>query len=112
MNMSTASKSGTRNPSRRNWRNGDRPRSRSGSRARPHPLTELASAVRALIRFHQTQADWFPPVSSGANTFPLPTFPPELKEAIYQAYQAVPAGPGDPMTGSQNLTAVKNATPR
>jgi hypothetical protein len=110
--MPTASKSGTHNPSRRNWRNGDRPRSRSGSRARSHPLTELASAVRALIRFHQTHADWFPPVSRGANTFPPPAFPPEWKEAIYQAYRDAPGGPGDPMTGSQNLTAVKNASPR
>jgi hypothetical protein len=34
-------------------------RSRDADRPRFHPLTELASAVRALIRFHQTHADGF-----------------------------------------------------
>ena len=61
--MPIASRSGTRNASRRNWRVGDRSRSRRGPRSqpRPNPFTELASALKSLIRFHQSHADWFPP---------------------------------------------------
>jgi hypothetical protein len=103
MNMPTASKSGTRDPGRRNWRNGDRPRSRPGprSRSRPNPITELSWAVQALIRFHKTHSGWFPPPSSGVGSPKPAPISPEWEEAICKAYQAAPAGPGVPVAGSK-----------
>jgi hypothetical protein len=32
------------------------------ARRRPNPLTGLAAALRALIRFHEAHPGWFPPV--------------------------------------------------
>lgn len=91
--MPTASKSGTRKATRQNWRTGDRPRSRSGLRSppRPHPFTELASALKCLIRFHQSHPDWFPvPSCSGGLRPPSATLSPEWKEAIWNAYHPDP----------------------
>ena len=86
--MPTASKSGTRKATRRNWRACDRPRSRLGprSRPRPNPFAELAAALESLIRFHQSHPDWFPPVAGRAGN-PLPAaLSPEWEEAIRKAY--------------------------
>jgi len=86
--MPTAYKSGTRSRSRRNWRACDRMRSLPGprSRPRPDPFTELESALRVLIRFHEKHSDWFPPISGRAGS-PLPAaLDPEWEAAIRKAY--------------------------
>ena len=96
--MPTASKSGIRNATRRNWRAGDRARSRPGPRSQPRrrPFTELASAMQALIRFHQTHPDWFPPPVGRAGS-PLPAaISPEWEEAIRNAYHPNLDGTGGP----------------
>jgi hypothetical protein len=88
--MPTASKSGTRNAIRRTWRACDRPRSRPGHRSRPRPnaFTQLESGLRALIRFHETHPDWFPPVVVKKQ------LDPEWEDAIQRAYGAtLSAGP-------------------
>ena len=88
--MPTASRSGTRKVTRRNWRGGDRSRSHPGvrSRPRPNPFTELASALETLIRFHQSHPDWFPPASGGVRSLRAVTLDPEWEEAIRKAYRA------------------------
>ena len=85
--MPTVSKSGTRNVTRRNWRVGDRSRSRPGprSRPRPNPFTELGAALQALIRFHQSHLDWFPP--SPTPSAALSSVSPEWEAAILKAYE-------------------------
>ena len=90
--MPTASKSGTRKATRRNWRVGDCLRSRLGSRAqpRPNPFTELASALEVLIRFHQSHPDWFPPPKPPDIQ---PKISPEWEEAIRKAYHLRPDEP-------------------
>ena len=92
--MPTASNSGTRNVTRRNWRVGDQARSRPGPRSEPrcNPFTELASALQILIRFHQTHPDWFP---LAQKTVAPPSLSPEWEEAIRKAYQL---GPDEPLT--------------
>jgi hypothetical protein len=84
--MPTASRSGTRKATRRNWRGGDRQRSHPGvrSRPRPNPFTELASALGSLIRFHQSHPDWFPP--SAVRPVRPPALLPEWEQAIWNAY--------------------------
>jgi hypothetical protein len=109
--MPTASKSGSRKATRRNWRGVDRPRSHPGvrSRPRPNPFTELAAALGALIRFHESHPDWFPPATAG------PVDPPALssewEQAIRAAYRADPTVP-DKSGLDSNLTAAKNGLPR
>ena len=102
--MPTASKPGTRDSTHRNWRSGDRPRSRPGSRARrrQNPFTELAAGLKSLIRFHQAHPDWFPPVSDGGRPQgPLPAaLSPEWEEAIRKAYHPDLGGTGDPPDAS------------
>lgn len=86
--MPTASRSGTRSPTRLNWRACDRPRSRPVPHSRPrrNPFPQLATALRALIRFHEAHPDWFPPIEVKA---PLD---PEREAALQRAYgSAVPA---------------------
>jgi len=109
--MPTASRSGTRKATRRNWRGGDRPRSHPGvrSRPRPNPFTELASALGALIRFHQSHPDWFPP--SAVGPVRPPALSPEWEQAIRKAYHTDPTGP-DKSGLDPTLTAGKNALPR
>jgi hypothetical protein len=109
--MPTASRSGTRKATRRNWRGGDRLRSHPGvrSRPRPHPFTELASALGALIRFHQSHPDWFPP--SAADPVRPPSLSPEWEQAIRKAYHTDLADP-DKSGLDLTLTAGKNALPR
>jgi hypothetical protein len=70
----------------------DRPRSRPGprSRPRPHPFTELESTLRALIRFHESHPDWFPPASVAAGPLPPAALSPEWEEAIRKAYHPDP----------------------
>ncbi|MEI7809570.1 MAG: hypothetical protein WCJ07_13915 [Verrucomicrobiota bacterium] len=100
--MPTASKSGTRKATCQNWRGVDRPRSRLGprSRPRPHPFTELASALETLIRFHQTHPDWFPPPSCGGGLPPSPpALSPEWEEAIRKAYYPDPIDPASGRDG-------------
>ena len=88
--MPTASKSGTRKATRRNWRGADRARSRPGprSRRRPNPFAELASALDVLIRFHQSHPDWFPPASGVAGPPPAVSISPEWDAAIRKAYHS------------------------
>lgn len=90
--MPTASKSGTRSTTRPDWRAGDRVRSRPGprSRGRPDPFTELASALKTLIRFHADHADWFPPVSRSTGLPVSPPLDPEWEAAIRNAYGLTP----------------------
>jgi hypothetical protein len=95
--MPTASKPGTRDSTRRNWRSGDRPRSRLGprSRPRPNPFTELAASLKSLIRFHESHPDWFPPVSDGGRPQGPPvSLSPEWETAIRKAYHPDPVGTG------------------
>ena len=97
--MPTASGSGTRNVTRRNWRVADRPRSRLGprSRPRPNPFAELGFALDALIRFHQSHPAWFPPASCGGGLRPSsPALSPEWEAAIRQAYHPDPPVAADP----------------
>ena len=87
--MPIVSRSGTRSAGRRNWRVGDRPRSRPGprSRPRPNPFTELGAALKSLIRFHQSHPDWFPPPGAGTGLPPSPpALSPEWEEAIRKVY--------------------------
>jgi hypothetical protein len=83
--MPTASRCGTRRGASRSWRNADRPRSRPGprSRSRPSPFTQLAAALRALVRFHQAHPGWFPPIPAPAGPPPLP---PEWEAAFDKVY--------------------------
>lgn len=92
--MPTASRSGTRNVTRRNWRAGDRPRSRLDPRSqpRPNPFTELGFALDTLIRFHQSHPDWFPLAQKPVAP---PSLSPEWEAAIRQAYQL---GPDEPLS--------------
>jgi hypothetical protein len=104
MNMPTASRSGSRKATRRNWQGSDRPRSHPGvrSRPRPNPFTELAAALGALIRFHQSHPDWFPPATAG----PVrpPALSPEWEQAIWNAYHPGLGGADNSALG-QNLTS-------
>jgi len=112
--MPTASRSGTRKATRPGWQGVDRPRSHPGvrSRSRPNPFTELAAALDALIRFHQSHPDWFPPPSGGARRpVGAVTLDPEWEAAIRNAYQSGLDGTGNSSL-DQNLTAGKNAPPR
>ena len=89
--MPTASKSGTRKATRRNWQVGDRPRSRLGprSRPRPNPFPEFASALEILIRFHQSHPAWFPPASGGpSRPSRAVALDPEWEAAIRKAYRS------------------------
>ena len=81
--MPIASRSGSHRASRRSWRGCDRAGSRLGPRSRPRrsPLTQLALALQALIRFHEAHPDWFPPQAD-----PQPPLPPGWEAAIAQAY--------------------------
>lgn len=95
--MPTASKSGTRDATRRSWRVGDRPRSRPGprSRPRPDPFSELAAALEALIRFHRSHPEWFPSADCGGGLRPSPAaLSPEWEEAIRRAYHPDSGGTG------------------
>jgi hypothetical protein len=100
--MPTASKSGNRNPSRRNWRDCDRPRSRPGPRAhrRLNPFTELASALGVLIRLHEAHPEWAPTVVR-----PVPLNP-EWEAAIHNAYHPDPSIAGIPRVASGDPSAV------
>jgi hypothetical protein len=49
----------------------------------------LESALRVLIRFHETHPDWFPPVSGGVNSPRPVALDPEWETAIEQAYASV-----------------------
>ena len=95
--MPTVSKSGTRSAKRRNWRVGDQARSRPGPRSqpRPNPFAELGFALDALIRFHQSHPDWFPPPANRLGDPPPAKLSPEWEEAIRKAYQL---GPDEPLT--------------
>jgi len=90
--MPTASRFGTRNATRRNWRASDRSRSRSGPRGRswPNPFTQLEVALRALVRFHESHSvgQVFQP--AGSATFQSPPLDPEWEAAIDRAYHLVP----------------------
>ena len=81
--MPTASKSGTLSATRPGGRVHHRPRSRSGPRARPRSsaLTQLEAALRALIRFHESHPDWFPPVAV------KPSLDPDRELALQRAYR-------------------------
>jgi hypothetical protein len=61
------------------------------ARRRPHLLTGLVAALRALTRFHEAHPDWFPPAPgearSPARAAPLP---PEWEAAIARAHHAAP----------------------
>jgi len=96
--MPTASKSGIRRATRRNWRGGDRSRSQRGprSRSRPNPFAELAASLKTLIRFHQTHPDWFPPPARRLGGPPPVTVSPEWAKAIRNAYHPGSDGPGVP----------------
>lgn len=101
-------------PSRRNWRRNDRSRSRPGARRRawPNPLTELETALRALIRFHESHPDWFLQESGRAGA-PLPAaLDPEWEAAIDRAYHSVPGStrvsrvhPGGPPGNDSSLNS-------
>ncbi len=90
--MPTASRSGSRRASRLNSRSCNRALSRPGLRARRpvHPLTGLAAALRALIRFHQAHPDWFPPPVPEIATPPPVGLDPEWVAAIEKVYGAAP----------------------
>jgi len=105
--MPTAFKCGTRSATRRNWHGCDRPRFRPGPRSRPrrNPFAELESALRVLIRFHQSHPDWFPPATTTASAVLPPPLPPEWEAAINRVY-----GPEAPIPAAQNLTARKYAS--
>ena len=95
--MPIASRSGTRNSTRRNWRAGDRPRSRPGPRspARSNPFAELAAGLESLIRFHRSHPDWFPPVPPGVGNSVPAALSPEWEAAIQKAYHPDLGGTGD-----------------
>jgi len=86
--MPTAFRFGTRSATRRNWQECDRPRFRPGPRSRPrrHPFTELEAALRALIRFHQSHPDWFPPAAAVPDAGLPPPLPPEWEAALNKVY--------------------------
>ena len=90
--MPTASTSGSHNASRRNWRAGDRARSRPGTRppSRSNPFAQLSIALRALIRCHQPHPDWVPPVPGGPGGPSLAALDPEWEAAIVKAYRLPP----------------------
>jgi hypothetical protein len=103
--MPIASRSGTRSATRRNWRPGDRSRSRPGprSRSRPGPFTQLAAALRALVRFHAAHPDWFPPVKMPVAP---PALSPEWEAALNRAYRSSPGvgiPAGDFLTGEKKV---------
>ncbi|MEI7809667.1 MAG: hypothetical protein WCJ07_14410 [Verrucomicrobiota bacterium] len=102
--MPIASKPGTRKDTRQNWRGVVRPRSRFGPRSlpRPNPFTELASAFKSLISFHQSHPDWFPAPSCGGGLQPSPpALSPEWEQAIRKAYHFGPEEPlGDVPLGT------------
>jgi hypothetical protein len=88
MSMPTAFKSGTRNPTRRNWRACDRSLTVTGpaARRRPGVLTQLAEGLRVLIRFHEEHPDWVPPIQR-----PPAPLDPEWETALRKAYGPVQA---------------------
>jgi hypothetical protein len=84
-----------RQTTRRNWRTCDRSLSRPGPRPqrRPNPLTGLAEALRALVRFHEAHADWLQP---DPVEYSVPRLDPEWEAAIKRAYAAAKqSGLGD-----------------
>lgn len=98
--MPIASRSGTRSATRPHWRVCDRPQSRSGPRSSPrqNAFRQLESALRALIRFHQSHPDWFPPLSGGTGNVLPTTLDPEREAAIHRAYGSAPPADSPPKT--------------